>query len=127
MVTILQRDEDIIIIPRDWWKDNAESLEPEDLGWWYTVNKPVKFHEYRVCTKRRGDDLDEETRVIHSKEYRGYDEILQEPTKKGGKWENSGEGETIYDEEKTDTGSEVSRATLQVTSRGVRKLHSHHR
>ena len=31
MTATLQRDKDIILIPRDWWKDKAESLEPEDL------------------------------------------------------------------------------------------------
>ena len=60
-------------------------MEPEDLGWWYTVNEPIKFRECRLCTNRRGNDLDEETRAMHSKECKGYGEILQEPTKKGGK------------------------------------------
>jgi hypothetical protein len=85
MTTILHRDKDIILIPRDWWQDKAGSLEPEDLGWWYTVNEPVKIRECRLCIKRRGDDLDEETRVMHSKKCKGCDEILQEPTKKDGK------------------------------------------
>ncbi len=58
---------------------------PEDLEWWYTVNEPVKFRECRLCIKRRGDDLDEETRATHSKECKGCAKILQEPTKKGGK------------------------------------------
>jgi hypothetical protein len=85
MATMPQRDKDIILIPRDWWQDKAGSLEPEDPGWWYTVNEPVKFRECRLCIKRRGDDLDEETWVIHSKECKGWAEILQEPTKKDGK------------------------------------------
>ena len=42
-----------------------------------TVNEPVKFREYRLCLKRRGDDLDEEMRTIHSKECKGCVEILQ--------------------------------------------------
>ncbi len=66
-------------------------MEPEDPGWWYTVNEPVKFRECRLCIKRRGDDLDEETWVIHSKECKDCSEILQEPTKKGGK-RTSGKG-----------------------------------
>ena len=85
MATMLHRDKDIILIPRDWWQDKAGSLEPEDLGWWYTVNEPIKFRECRLCTNRRGNDLDEETRVMHSKECKGCAEILQEPTKKGSK------------------------------------------
>jgi hypothetical protein len=71
MTTMLQRDKDIILILRDWWQDKAGSLEPEDLGWWYTVNEPVKFRECSLCIKRRGDDLDEETRDTHSKECKG--------------------------------------------------------
>jgi hypothetical protein len=64
MTTTLQRDKDIILIPRDWWKDKAESLEPVDLGWWYTVNKVVKSLR---------------------KEYKGCAEIFQGPIKTGGK------------------------------------------
>ncbi len=64
METMLHRDKDIILIPRDWCQDKAGSLEPEDLGWWYTVHEPEKFRECRLCIKRRGDDLDEETRVM---------------------------------------------------------------
>ena len=38
-----------------------------------------------VCTDRRGNDLDEETRAMHNRECRGCAEMLQEPTKKGKK------------------------------------------
>ncbi len=34
MTVTLERDKDIILIPRDWWKVMTESLEPVDLGWW---------------------------------------------------------------------------------------------
>jgi hypothetical protein len=85
MTTMLQRDKDIILIPRDWWQDKTGSLESEDLGWWYTVNELVKFCECRLCMKPRGDDLDEDTRAMHSKECKGCVEILQVPTKKGAK------------------------------------------
>jgi hypothetical protein len=60
-------------------------LEPEDLGWWYTVNKSVKFWKCKVCKQQRGDDLDKETRVTHTKECKGCDETFQKPTKTGGK------------------------------------------
>jgi len=39
----------------------------------------------KVCVNRRGDDLDEETRDIHTKECKGCTEILHEPTTKGNK------------------------------------------
>jgi hypothetical protein len=85
MVTTLRNDRDIILIPRNWWSDKTGSLEPEDRGWWYTVTEPVKFRMCEVCTDRRGDDLDEETRAMHSKECKGCSENLKEPTKKGTK------------------------------------------
>ncbi len=84
-MTTLRNDRDIILIPRNWWPNKAGSLEPEDRGWWYTVTEPVKFRVYTVWKDRRGDDLDEETRAMHSKECKGCVEILQEPTKKGKK------------------------------------------
>jgi hypothetical protein len=46
-------------------------MEPEDQGWWYTVTESVKFRVCEVCTDRRGNDLDEETRAIQNREYRG--------------------------------------------------------
>ena len=85
MTATLQRDKDIILIPRDWWKDEAKSLGPGDLGWWYTVNKAVKFRTCKVYTERRGEDLEEETRATLSKECKGCAEIFQEPIKTGGK------------------------------------------
>jgi hypothetical protein len=85
MVPALRNDRDIILIPRNWWPNKAGSLDPEDRGWWYTVTEPVKFRVCEVCTDRRGDDLDEETRSMHIKECKGCAEILQEPTIKGKK------------------------------------------
>ena len=86
MVATLQRDKDIILIPRDWWKDKAESLEPEDLGWWYTVNKVIKLNPSRQVGRER-------------------------------------EGrETTYDKENTDTGSEATRTTTQITKSPIQFL-----
>ena len=85
MVTILRNDQDILLIPRKWWPDKAGSLESEDPGWWYTVTEPVKFRVCEVCTDRRGNDLDEETRAMHSRECRGCAKMLQEPTTKSKK------------------------------------------
>jgi hypothetical protein len=80
MVTILRNDQDILLIPRKWWSDKTGSLESEDPGWWYTVTEPVKFRICEVCTNRRGHDLDEETRDMHSRECRGCAEMLRAPT-----------------------------------------------
>jgi ribonuclease HI len=85
LVTTLRNDRDILLIPRNWWPDKIGSLEPEDKGWWYTVTEPVKFRVCEVCTDRRGNDLDEVTRAMHSRVCRGCAKMLQEPTKKGKK------------------------------------------
>jgi hypothetical protein len=85
LVTTLRNDRDILLIPRNWWPDKIGSMEPEDKGWWYTVTEPVKFRVCEVCTDRRGNDLDEVTRAMHSRVCRGCAKMLQEPTKKGKK------------------------------------------
>ena len=85
MVTMLRNDQDILLIPRKWWPDRTGSLEPEDPGWWYTVTEPVKFRVCEVCTDRRGNDLDEETRAMYSRECRGCAKMLKEPTTKSKK------------------------------------------
>jgi len=85
MAKQLRVDKDIILLPKDWWSDKAGQLEPEDRGWWYTVTEPVKFRECKVCTNRRGDDLDEETRTMHGKKCKGCAVILQGSVKKGRK------------------------------------------
>jgi hypothetical protein len=71
MVTTLRNDRNIILIPRNWWPDKTGSLEPEDRGWWYTLTEPVKFRVCEVCTDRRGDDLDEETKSVTHQESTG--------------------------------------------------------
>jgi len=115
MAKLLRDDKDINLLPRDWWSDKTGRLEPEDRGWWYTVTEPVKFRECKVCTNRRGDDLDEETTSMHSRECKGCAEILQEPTKEGQE-KGSGERKTTYDEENTDTDKESTSAVHQVST-----------
>ena len=117
MATMLHSDKDIILIPRDWWSDKAGSLEPEDRGWWYTVTEPVKFRVCRLCMNRRGDDLDEETRAMHSKECKGCAEILQEPTKKGSKW---AEGKGKQPTTKRTQSQVVNQRELRTRSQQVR-------
>ena len=63
MTVVLESTKDIILLPRDWWSDKTESLEPEDPGWWYTVTKAITFQECQMCERRRGDDLDKETKA----------------------------------------------------------------
>ena len=123
MTATLRDKKDIILIPRDWWLDKAESLEPEDLGWWYTVTKAVKFRECKVCQRRRGDDLDEESRVTHNRDCKGCDETFRELTKKkqGGK-RTTGKGKqsttkTAYTQEETQRELRPRSHEVRYTSR----------
>ena len=88
-------------------------LEPEDLGWWYTVSKAVKFRKCKVCKQRRRDDLDEETRTTHNKDCKGCAEIFQEPTKTGGK-RAAGKGKQPTTK-RVHTQVVTERATPQIT------------
>jgi len=63
MTAALRNNKDILLIPRAWWLNKTESLDPEDPGWWYTVTKAIRFRECRTCERRRGDDLDKETKA----------------------------------------------------------------
>ena len=120
MVTTLLNDRDIILIPRNWWPDKTGSLEPEDQGWWYTVTEPVKFRVCGVCTDRRGDDLDEETRAMHSKECKGCAEMLQEPTKKSKK-RTEGKGKQPGTQRELRTRNQQVRYTFSDDEEGVKE------
>jgi hypothetical protein len=62
MVNSLQRQEDIILIPRHWWSVLQNTLGPEVSGWWYTVSKDIYFQEYRSCERRLDKDHQDVTR-----------------------------------------------------------------
>ena len=85
MTAALQNNRDILLIPKDWWPNKTESLDPEDPGWWYTITKAIKFLECRICERRRGDDLDKETKAYLNRSCRGCKESFQEScqTEKG--------------------------------------------
>ena len=103
MTAALQSTKDIILLTRDWWSDKTESLEPEDPGWWYTVTKTVKFRECEVCKRRRGDDLDEETKASLNRNCRGCSETFQEPTKQKRGRKKTGRVGTPSEKRKTIT------------------------
>jgi hypothetical protein len=69
MTPTLQRDKDIILIPREWWEEEAELLEPVDLGWWYTVNnfEIVKFHSCKVVKNGGGETLTRRRRPLSAR------------------------------------------------------------
>jgi hypothetical protein len=66
MTATLERDQDIILIPRDWLKDKTESLEQVDLGWWYTVNKAVQEPVKTVGKRAAGKGKQPMTKRMHT-------------------------------------------------------------
>ena len=56
MVKSLQHQQDIILIPRDWWPSLQDTLGPEEPGWWYTVSSDMWYQGCRSCKKRLGKD-----------------------------------------------------------------------
>ena len=56
MVKSLQHQQDIILIPRDWWSDLQDTKGPEEPGWWYTVSRDMWYQGCRSCKKRLGKD-----------------------------------------------------------------------
>jgi hypothetical protein len=78
MTTALRNNKDIFLIPRAWWSNKTESLDPEDPGWWYTITKAIRFRECRTCERRRGDDLDKETKTYLNRTCRGCKESFQD-------------------------------------------------
>ena len=81
MTAALQNNKDILLIPKVWWPNKTESLDPEDPGWWYTITKAIKFRECRMCDRRRGDDLDKETKAYLNRTFRGSKESFQNHAK----------------------------------------------
>ena len=63
MTTALQKNMDIILVPRSWWPGAGHTLEPQEMGWWYTISNATIFQECNACHKRRGDDLDKGTKT----------------------------------------------------------------
>jgi hypothetical protein len=62
MAKALRNKQDIILIPKHWWQDAKDKLEPEEPGWWYTVSDVICFQECRACKKRLGKDHQDATR-----------------------------------------------------------------
>ncbi len=62
MAKALKNKQDIILIPKHWWPDAKDTLEPEEPGWWYTVSDVICFQECRACKKRLGKDHQDATR-----------------------------------------------------------------
>jgi hypothetical protein len=43
MAKALRDKQDIILIPKHWWPDAKDTLDPEELGWWYKYQRTSAF------------------------------------------------------------------------------------
>ena len=57
MTREMQENHDIILLPASWWSSTADTLDPDELGWWYRVSEPIHFRKCKVSGKRIGEDI----------------------------------------------------------------------
>ncbi len=57
LVRKMQENHDLILFPTGWWSSVVDTLDPDELGWWYRVSEPIRFRECKDCGKRIGEDM----------------------------------------------------------------------
>ena len=57
LVRRIRENQDLILLPANWWSVAMDTLEPNESGWWYKVCDPIRFRECEACTKRIGEDV----------------------------------------------------------------------
>jgi hypothetical protein len=57
LVRRMRENQDLILLPANWWPGVMNTLEPNESGWWYKVSDPIRFRECKACTKRIGEDV----------------------------------------------------------------------
>ena len=57
MTREMQESHDLILLPASWWPSAVDTLDPDELGWWYRVSEPIRFKECKACGKRIGEDM----------------------------------------------------------------------
>ncbi len=57
MTREMQESHDLILLPASWWPSAIDTLDPDELGWWYRVSEPIRFKECKACGKRIGEDM----------------------------------------------------------------------
>ena len=57
LVRKMQENHDLILLPAGWWSSAVDTLDPDELGWWYRVSEPIRFRECKACGKRIGEDM----------------------------------------------------------------------
>jgi hypothetical protein len=53
----MQENHDLILLPSGWWTSVVDTLDPDELGWWYRVSEPIRFRECKACGQRIGEDM----------------------------------------------------------------------
>jgi hypothetical protein len=51
LVRKMQENHDLILLPTDWWTSVIDTLNPDELGWWYRVSEPIRFRECKPVGK----------------------------------------------------------------------------
>ena len=53
----MRENQDLILLPANWWPLAMDTLESNESGWWYRISDPIRFRECKACTKRIGEDV----------------------------------------------------------------------
>ena len=89
----MQESHDLILLPADWWPLATDTLDPDELGWWYRVSEPIRFRECKACRKRIGEDMPAKHRgcpkcpvdkLKHATSTQGHLCVSSDPRRVGG-------------------------------------------
>ena len=62
LVREMQVSRDLILLPAEWWPSAVDTMDPNELGWWYRVSEPTRFRECASCGNRIGKEASVESR-----------------------------------------------------------------
>jgi hypothetical protein len=57
MTREIQESHDLLLVRRVGGHRQFDTLDPDELGWWYRVSEPIRFNECKACGKRIGEYL----------------------------------------------------------------------
>ncbi len=58
----MQVNRDLILLPAEWWPSTVDTMDPNELGWWYRVSEHTRFRECASCGNRIGKETSVESR-----------------------------------------------------------------
>ena len=53
----MQENQDLILLPVTWCPLAMDTLDPNELGWWYKVSDPIRFKVCKACVTRIREDV----------------------------------------------------------------------